>query len=92
MAIISPKLVNLGKLTVNIFDCPKKGDELPTHTHMEGDNHISVVAKGTFKVLDHPELKDTILNTGQVVDWQVGLPHGFVSLQDDSRLVNVVKG
>jgi quercetin dioxygenase-like cupin family protein len=91
MAVVTPKNATLGKLSVVIFDFDKKGDILPTHTHTEGDNHITIVAKGTFKVTDHPELEGQTLKTGQVIDWQVGIPHGFIALCDNARLVNVVK-
>jgi quercetin dioxygenase-like cupin family protein len=92
MAMPKETKVHLGKLNVTLYDFAKTGDKLPTHTHGEADNHITVVAKGSIKIIDHPDLDGQIFHEGKVIDWAVGVPHGFVALEDNTRVVNVVKG
>ena len=35
--------------------------------------------------------RQTTLNNGNVVDWQPFQPHEFISLESDSRIVNIIK-
>ena len=87
--MLSSKLFAFGKLSGVIYDFPEVGDELELHEHGEEDNHITVVARGSFRLLG--EYGNRILKAGAVVDWPVGKRHGFVALEPNSRLVNVIK-
>jgi hypothetical protein len=80
----------LGKLTGTIYDFENTGDELERHTHGEADVHISIVARGSCKVSG--DGWETVANTGAVLDWEAGVYHGFVALEPNTRLVNIVKG
>jgi quercetin dioxygenase-like cupin family protein len=80
----------LGKLTGTIYDFENAGDELERHTHGEADVHISIVARGSVKIFG--DGWETLANTGAVLDWEPGVYHGFVALEPNTRLVNIVKG
>ena len=82
--------IHFGSLNGTIYDYPKAGDVLPMHTHDETNNHISVVAKGSFKA--HGNGWEKVLVCGNVIDWPANQPHEFIALEDNSRLVNIVKG
>lgn len=82
----------IGKLTGVIYDFDVVGDELPLHVHGEGDIHISIVARGSVRAFGPDESWETIANTGAVLDWEVGQWHGFIALEPNTRLVNIVKG
>lgn len=79
-----------GKLSgvVMTFDA---GDVLPMHRHTEADVHITIVARGRFRV-HGPAIGDKVFAAGSVIDWAVGVDHEFVALDDGSRLVNILKG
>jgi quercetin dioxygenase-like cupin family protein len=80
----------IGKLTGTIYDFDEAGDELPRHVHGEHDIHITIVARGSVKISG--DGWETVANTGAVLDWDVGVYHGFVALEPNTRLVNIVKG
>jgi len=88
--MLTPTLINYGKLNGVIYDFPQKDDTLPMHTHGEADVHITVVAKGSFRA--HGDGWDITVVAGNVLDWQPNQPHEFIALEDDSRIVNIVKG
>lgn len=79
-----------GKLTGTAYDFPKTGDILPMHSHGEADNHITVVARGSFRA--HGNGWEKIFKAGDVIDWPPHDPHEFIALEENSRIVNIVKG
>lgn len=81
-----------GALDGVIFTYEKAGDDLPVHVHSEEDNHITVVMSGSFRCIGNHLIEGRILKTGAVVDWPVGEPHGFVALEDNSRMLQIAKG
>jgi len=80
----------LGKLSGTIYDFPEVNDVLPMHSHTQADIHISIVARGSFRA--HGDGWERIVAAGNVLDWQPGQAHEFISLETDSRLVNIMKG
>jgi len=88
--MLQTKSIILGRLTGAIYDFPVNGDVLPMHQHSEGDVHITVVARGSFKA--HGNGWEQVLKAGDVADWKPNDPHEFVALEDNSRIVNIVKG
>ena len=88
---LQQKIVKIGKLEITVYDFEKKGDELPVHVHDETNNHISIVAKGSFKCIGGSSLVKLKLTTGQLINWKPGIEHGFVALEPNSRLVNIIK-
>ena len=84
------KVITTGKLTGAIYDFPEIGDVLPMHSHSDADNHISIVAMGSFRVHSTSGWEATAY-AGEVLDWQPNDPHEFVALESGSKLVNIVK-
>lgn len=80
---------NFGKLIGTIYDFPDIDDILPMHDHTEENVHITVVAKGSFRA--HGDGWDITISSGNVLDWEPYQPHEFISLEPDSRIVNIVK-
>jgi len=83
-------LLSTGRLSgvVMSFDA---GDVLDMHKHGAADVHITIVARGRFRV-HGPEIGDRVFAAGAVIDWAVGVEHEFIALDDGSRIVNIVKG
>jgi quercetin dioxygenase-like cupin family protein len=88
--MLLPKpLTDCGDLRGTIYDFEKSGDILTKHNHTEDNVHITVVARGRFKIYSHDwEMEAT---TGQVLNFQPNNPHEFMALEDNSRIVNIVK-
>jgi quercetin dioxygenase-like cupin family protein len=79
----------MNKLTGTLYDFEKVGDELARHTHGINDVHISMVTRGKIKVVaDNWEYE---ASAGDILDWEPGIYHAFFALEDNSRLVNLVK-
>lgn len=87
--MLEQKEFNFGKLKGNVYDFPEIDDVLPMHSHDETNVHITVVARGKFKAIGEGWERE--LSTGDVVDWQPHQPHEFISLEPNSRIVNIVK-
>ena len=83
------KQANFGELIVTIYDFEKAGDVLPTHQHDENTIHISVVARGSF-ISEGDDWKKK-MRTGDIIDWDPYVNHSFTALEDNSRLVNILK-
>lgn len=88
--MIQTKPLSIGKISGVIYDFPEVGDELPSHVHDANTIHISIVARGRLKAFG--EGWETEASAGAVLDWQVGQYHGFIALEPNTRLVNIVKG
>jgi len=84
------KTITLGKLSGSIYDFPDVGNALPMHSHGEADVHITVVARGSFRV--HGTGWERVLSAGDVADWKPNDPHEFIALEENSRIVNIIKG
>jgi len=84
------KTITLGKLSGSIYDFPDVGDALPMHSHGKADVHITVVARGSFKA--HGNGWERVLSAGDVADWKPNDPHEFIALEENSRIVNIIKG
>lgn len=83
------KPLNIGKLLGTIYDFELAGDELESHVHTQEDVHISIVARGKIKAFGPGW--EQIIETGGILDWEPGQWHGFIALEDNSRLVNIIK-
>jgi hypothetical protein len=84
------KLFSYGKLNGSIYDFEEEGVQLSRHTHDETTVHISIVARGSFKMVG--DGWEMVAKCGDVVDFDIGQYHAFIALEPNSRLVNIVKG
>lgn len=82
--------LSLGSLRGAVHDFAETGDTLPMHSHTESDVHITVVARGSFRV--HGPGWERVVRSGDVLDWRPHDPHEFVALEAASRIVNIIKG
>jgi len=82
--------LSFGQLNGAIYDAPDVGDILPMHTHGEEDVHITIVARGSFRV--HGDGWEMVAKAGDVLDWRPGQRHELIALEPNSRFVNIVKG
>lgn len=88
--MLSSKLLQgCGDLRGSIYDFEKVGDVLQKHNHTEDNIHITIVARGKVKAYSHDwELEAT---PGQVLNFTAGEPHEFMALEDNTRIINIVK-
>ena len=83
------KPLQTGDLNGTIFDFEKAGDVLPSHIHDETNVHITIVCTGKIKAYSHDwNIEAT---AGKVVDFRVGEPHEIMALEDNTRIINIVK-
>lgn len=83
------KPLNTGDLNGSIYDFEFAGDILPKHIHTENDVHITIVCKGKIKAYSHDW--ETEATPGQVIDFRVGEPHEIAALEDNTRIINIIK-
>lgn len=88
--MIQAKNIFFGKLTGSIYDAPEMDDVLEMHTHDETTVHITIIARGSFRV--HGDGWEMVAKAGDVLDWKVGQAHELIALEPNSRFVNIVKG
>ena len=87
--MLQSRIINFGKLNGAIYDAPEVNDILEMHTHGENDVHITIVARGSFRV--HGTGWEMVAKAGDVLDWKPGQAHEFIALEPNSRFVNIVK-
>ena len=91
MALLNEPVVVEGVIWGSTYTFENVGDELPVHVHDEDTNHITIVAKGSVRCKGRPEIEGKVLGPGTVIDWKVGLPHGFDALEPDTKMVQILK-
>lgn len=88
MSLLSIPL-STGKLSGVVYTFEKAGDTLPMHTHQIGNAHITIVARGKIKA--HGNEWEAEYSAGAVVDFPANQSHEFIALEDNSRIVNIIK-
>lgn len=83
------KEFKIGDLVGVIYDFEIVGDVLPKHNHTEDDVHITIVARGKIKASSHDWEKEAV--AGQIIDFRAGEPHELTALEDNTRIINIVK-
>lgn len=89
MASPTVTTLDLGDIRGAIYDFAAAGDILPKHNHTEDTAHITIVARGKLKAYSHDWEKEAV--AGQVIDFRAGEPHELMALEDNTRIVNIVK-
>lgn len=87
--LLAKALPELGDLKGTIYDFEVAGDVLPKHVHTEEDVHITIVARGSIKAYSHDWERGAV--AGQILDFRAGEPHEIVALEDNTRIINIVK-
>jgi quercetin dioxygenase-like cupin family protein len=87
--LLAKPLTGLGDIHGTLYDFEFAGDVLPKHVHDEADVHITIVARGKLKAYSHDWEKEVV--AGQILDFRVGEPHELMALEDNTRIVNILK-
>jgi quercetin dioxygenase-like cupin family protein len=82
-------ITGLGDLSGAIYDFQFVGDTLERHVHNEMSNHITIVARGKLKAVSDNWEKEAI--AGQIIDFKAGEPHELIALEENTRIINIVK-
>lgn len=88
MLLVKP-IENFGDIRGSIYDFEKIGDTLPKHNHTESDVHITIVTKGKIKAFSHDWEQEAI--AGQILNFRASEPHEITALEDNTRIVNIIK-
>lgn len=88
MSLLS-KPLTAGSLSGTVYTFEKAGDVLPMHTHVEGGAHITIVARGSVRA--HGNNWSAEYSAGSVIDFPSDQSHEFIALEDNSRIVNIIK-
>ena len=87
--LLANDLKNLGDLKGVIYDFQFAGDILERHVHDELTNHITIVARGKLKAVSDNWEREAI--AGQIMDFEPGEPHELIAVEDNTRIINIVK-
>lgn len=83
------KPIVYGDIIGTIYDFEKAGDVLPKHNHTEDDVHITIVARGKVKAASHDWSIE--VESGKIIDFRPYEPHEITALEDNTRIINLVK-
>lgn len=83
------KPISYGDIVGTIYDFEKSGDVLPKHNHTEDDVHITIVARGKVRAASHDWSIE--VESGKIIDFRPYEPHEIVALEDNTRIVNLIK-
>ena len=87
MLLVNP--FNIEDINGAVYDFEKAGDILPKHNHDENNIHITIVCRGKLKAYSHDwEIE---AEAGKLFDFRAGEPHELMALEDNTRIVNIVK-
>jgi len=78
-----------GDLAGVIYDFEKSGDILPKHTHAKVDSHITIIVRGKVKIYSHDW--EILGFPGNIIDIKENVPHEIMALEDNSKIVNLLK-
>lgn len=81
--------ISTGKLFGTVYTFEQVGDVLPMHTHDEMTAHLTIVARGRVKA--HGNEWSAEYGAGSVIDFPPNQSHEFIALEDNSRIVNIIK-
>lgn len=87
--LLTKPLEDVGDLRGAIYDFECAGDLLPKHNHDENTAHITVVARGRLKAYSHDWEQEAA--AGQIINFRAGEPHELMALEDNTRIVNIIK-
>jgi quercetin dioxygenase-like cupin family protein len=83
------KPVKYGDLAGVIINFEKAGDILPKHVHDETNVHITIVCRGRLKSYSHDW--EITTEAGGVIDFKPNEPHELMALEDNTRIINIIK-
>lgn len=87
MLLVKP--FRFGHIVGAMYDFEYAGDILSKHIHDEFDVHITIVTLGKIKAYSHDWEKES--TAGQIMDFRPNEPHEIMALEDNTRIINIVK-
>jgi quercetin dioxygenase-like cupin family protein len=81
--------MQFGDLKSQVYTFEKAGDVLPEHINDETTIHITIVCKGRVCVNSMGFTRKA--EAGEIIDFQVNQPHEILALEDNSKIINIVK-
>jgi len=81
--------MQIGSIKGTIYTFEKTNDVLPMHSHDNTTAHITIVARGRIKAYGNDW--EAEYSAGAIVDFPADQSHEFTALEDNSRIVNIIK-
>ena len=81
------KLLEFDNLRITMYDFEFAGDLLPSHRHVNDDQHITVCVRGEVEI-ETPEWIKT-LKEGNIIRFQKNQWHSIKALTDNARVLNI---
>jgi len=81
--------MQIGSVKGAIYTFEKTGDILPMHSHDDTSAHLTIVARGKIKARGNNW--EAEYSAGSVIDFPADQSHEFIALEDNSRIVNIIK-
>jgi quercetin dioxygenase-like cupin family protein len=78
-----------GDLKTQVYTFEKAGDVLPEHINDETTVHITIVCKGKVCVKSMGFTREA--EAGEIIDFQVNQPHEILALENNTKIINIVK-
>lgn len=83
------KQIKFGDVSGTIYEFENAGDILAKHVHTEDNVHVTIVTNGKLKAYSHDWSIEA--NPGQIIDFKVGEPHELMALEDNTKVINILK-
>jgi quercetin dioxygenase-like cupin family protein len=88
------KVLRAGILLGGIYTFKEPGDTIAWHTHtLPEHNHITIILRGIIYCQRKQDGLETteLLGPGDIIDWELGIPHSFYAGEPYSQLINILK-
>jgi quercetin dioxygenase-like cupin family protein len=88
-----PLLVQWGRLSGVRYDFKKAGYVLPRHQHSHMNNHVVIVQLGSCIVreFENGEAIEYTVKAGDTLDSDAPVDHEIEALEDNTRILNLIK-
>jgi quercetin dioxygenase-like cupin family protein len=81
--------IKFGDLKSQVYTFEKSGDVLPEHINDQSTVHITVVCRGKVLVTSMGFKREAL--AGEIVDFQIDQPHEITALENNTKIINIVK-
>ena len=82
--------INTGDIRGHVYIFEKTGDMIPMHNHDKNSVHISIIAKGSLRLLGYKK-QPVEYTCGTMLDFSDIEMHELRALEDDTRMFNILK-
>tara|TARA_R100000657_G_C4615131_1_gene66945 strand:- start:86 stop:370 length:285 start_codon:yes stop_codon:yes gene_type:complete len=78
-----------GDLDCIIYEFSETGEEIPTHSHIEKETHITIVLKGSVEV--YSDTWSINVDAGGIVDFIPFQKHAIRATQPNTKVISIKK-